>query len=536
MKILTSIVLFVLCICAGQSYAYAPPIGIPEPGFGVDAVAPSRPNPWASEVPGYYYVNYQTGTDSGRPYGTPSAPRQTIPDPIPAGGYVEVVGTYSHAPGGSTFIQGAGTSDSPTWVVGIAGSEPVFDKNTYLYGTYLFIDNIKSNGSSFNIRGNDYTAHHIMVRNSDLDSEGRIAVGMSGTSTTSIHDIIFYKNTIHDTSVNWNDGSGVDTDYHGIAPSNYVYNVWIIDNTFYNISGNAVQIGGATSGLDNVNHIYFGRNTVYKTRQSSVGIKKSSDVVISSNILYDTRTAYNGTGTNYCAGVSYQYAPRRLWILNNIISDADHGIKGGSGTSPVGDYVYILGNLIYNINSDASGDVTSGWDEGSAIRIVSAVNAYVIGNTIHNVDIGIETPTTNQNLHIENNIVSSVLYDHTRIEYSATANLGSFKNNLFYQDGTVSLKIGATKYTVATYPHGSGNIFANPVFVNTATDNYSIQSSSPAKGAGVLSDVYATFYSLYGIDISKDIAGTTRPQDGAWDIGAYEYTPPGTRYRLRIQE
>jgi hypothetical protein len=38
----------------------------------------------------------------------------------------------------------------------------------------------------------------------------------------------------------------------------------------------------------------------------------------------------------------------------------------------------------------------------------------------------------------------------------------------------------------------------------------------------MLSSVYATFQAKYGIDISKDRDGVSRPQGGAWDIGAYE--------------
>jgi hypothetical protein len=44
-------------------------------------------------------------------------------------------------------------------------------------------------------------------------------------------------------------------------------------------------------------------------------------------------------------------------------------------------------------------------------------------------------------------------------------------------------------------------------------------------GETTYTDVYAAFLGLYGIDIKKDIAGTTRPQQTTWDIGAYEYDP-----------
>jgi hypothetical protein len=305
--------------------------------------------------------------------------------------------------------------------------------------------------------------------------------------------------------------------------SNYIENIWILNNSFYNIGGNALQIGGANPQLETTNHIYVGENTISKTRQSSIGIKKSSDVIISKNNLSDTRETYNGTGSNFCAGISYQYAPQRLWLINNIIHDADHGIKSGSSTTPKGDYIYILGNVIYAISHPGSGDNTTGWDEGAAIRAHGVTHAYVIGNTIYDADIGIETPDGAQYLYIENNIVSEILYDHIRIEFVNTASSGSLLNNLFYQLTGETLKIGANKYTVATYPYGSGNINTNPLHVNTDLHNFRLQNNSPAIDTGIASTVYTTFYSTYGISIERDNDNITRPSGNKWDIGAYEY-------------
>ena len=51
-------------------------------------------------------------------------------------------------------------------------------------------------------------------------------------------------------------------------------------------------------------------------------------------------------------------------------------------------------------------------------------------------------------------------------------------------------------------------------------------SNSPAVGAASGDDtVFAAFESSFGLDIRKDIRGTTRPYGSAWDIGSYEYRP-----------
>lgn len=54
--------------------------------------------------------------------------------------------------------------------------------------------------------------------------------------------------------------------------------------------------------------------------------------------------------------------------------------------------------------------------------------------------------------------------------------------------------------------HGSSSL-------DLATANYRLSSSSPARDAGTSADAPAT-----------DILGTARPQNGVFDIGAYEYT------------
>ncbi len=531
-----SVTLIWFCIfilASTQSKAYDPPVGIPDPGFGIDEIRPERPSSWDTEVVGYYYINYQIGTDTGRVYGTPSEPRKTIPPSIPPGSYVELSGTYSY--GGTTkFFQAAGTAENPVWLVGAEGSKPIVPGNSYFYGTYFNVDNIIFLGSA-SIRGTDHIAHHIAIRNCDIGSGETAAMGIVGTVSTSIHDIVVYNCTIHDTSINWDSGDGADTDYHGIIPGNYAYNIWILNNIFYNIAGNAVQIGGANASVETLNHVYVGHNTISGTRQSSLGIKKSSDVVISENILSDTHEWYNGA-SNYCAGISYQYAPQRLWVLNNTVYNADHGIKSGSGTSPFGDYVYIIGNIIYDIHNPDLLNLNGGWATGSGIRAQGVQHIYVVNNTIYNADHGITTAQQNMNLHIENNIVSDIDYNHIIYDSISTANepYGIFKNNLIYQDsGNEVLRIASQTYPLAAYPYGSVNLAINPMFVDPINNDFHLKSSSFAKDSGIISEVYATFYGLYGIDIKKDLNGTTRPQGLDWDIGALEYIDGGATATIR---
>jgi len=77
----------------------------------------------------------------------------------------------------------------------------------------------------------------------------------------------------------------------------------------------------------------------------------------------------------------------------------------------------------------------------------------------------------------------------------------------------------------AAFPSFStGCIEANPLFVDAGNDDLSLWIGSPGIDAGTSSGMVETvfdlFASTYGIDIRKDIEGTTRTDP--WDNGAYE--------------
>ena len=68
----------------------------------------------------------------------------------------------------------------------------------------------------------------------------------------------------------------------------------------------------------------------------------------------------------------------------------------------------------------------------------------------------------------------------------------------------------------------SNNLVTDPKFVDEPSGNFKLQATSPAVNQGVVLAL-----------VPFDIAGTTRPQLGTHDMGAYEYgsgttdtTPP----------
>ena len=80
--------------------------------------------------------------------------------------------------------------------------------------------------------------------------------------------------------------------------------------------------------------------------------------------------------------------------------------------------------------------------------------------------------------------------------------------------GTESLDMDFTYcdfYNSFPTPSGTGNISADPKFVDAANGDYHLQSTSSCIDAGIATDAPGT-----------DYEGTVRPQGAAYDIGAYE--------------
>jgi len=145
---LTAVWVIGLMCCHVQGFSYDPPVGIPEPIIDVETPIPQKPSVWDHEIPGFYYIDYENGSDSTNTYGYPEHPRKTLPSTIPAGSYVEVHGIYRYAAAGAIWIHGEGSADEweanergPVWIVG-EDSASFSNLKTIVYGQNVYVDNI----------------------------------------------------------------------------------------------------------------------------------------------------------------------------------------------------------------------------------------------------------------------------------------------------------------------------------------------------------------------------------------------------------
>ncbi len=543
--------LVIICsivLSSATTWAYTPPIGIPDPSLSwggiqnpVDDSPPARPAPWTSEVAGYYYIDYGTGSDSGRTYGSPTAPRKTIPRPVPAGSYVELHGTYSYVSGGKVFFQGNGTSGrwsanatGPVWIVGQTGSEPTITGAALVYGSYVYLYNLKFSGTTLgpvlqvSSTSAGYAADHIAIRNCDVQGTSTSADGVAVVANSGSHvtQMLIYNNRVRNHGPTYD----VDQDSHMIDIASYVDNIWILNNALDNSSGAGIQLGPYAPGPT---FVYIGKNLVNNSRQSGIGTKYATDVIVSENIVHDVQDRCVGADTSPSKGLHAQYSPNRLWWINNNVYNCRYGIRVASTNSGQGE-VYAIGNIIHNIDIPPSvcfgyPTGTNTWDM-AAIHFHGAVTKWAVNNTIYNVSSGIHDSSTTSGGNFYNNIISRVTHVNGYALYTETTTNTQVDYSL-YDDIAGSMFRwggGGTKYTtLAGFSSGTGknthSITGNPLFTNAAGNIFSLTPSSPAIDHGTVASIYQTFLSRYGISISKDNSNTAKPQGVALDIGAYEF-------------
>lgn len=517
--------------------AWTAPIGIPTPDWGatignpIDYVCTLRPSPWTSEIAGCYYVDYATGTDSGRTYGYPGWPRQTVPTTLAAGSYVELAGAVNYNQ--TRDILCNGTSAAPVWIrANSYSSKAVIRREWTLRGSYAIVENLETSedgttpGVILVYDGASVASDHFCIRNCDIHgfpetSTRNAGIAVSNYNAHGCNYCVFYNLEVHDNG-DWDYVGEEDQDVHGIYVARYCHHIWIVDCTMYHNSGDGMQINPTVgSAINDTNHVYVGRCTSHDNYQTGFWVKYAEDVIFSEC------TAYNHTLSAVSSGAGFgcQYDNSYIWWVNCRIYDCGRGIHPASNSDmPGAHYMFVIGNRIHNIHAATDSYGYGGW--GGTNR-----NSYVINNTFYDCDNGIDT-TNEAYVYVENNIFSTI--DAAGFHVSVVGgNLASntVKNNVVYQPaGSGRFFWGSTTYTtLAGFQSGTGKgescTESDPLLVAPGSDDFRIGVSSPAKDTGLVATVYQTFYDRYGLSIAKDWLGTSRPYNGTWDMGAHEYEP-----------
>ncbi|PYU92591.1 MAG: hypothetical protein DMG25_11805, partial [Acidobacteria bacterium] len=308
--------------------------------------------------------------------------------------------------------------------------------------------------------------------------------------------------------------------------------------------GSTVHVApGTYSGQFNTNS--SGTSSAYITYVSDTKwgakIAGGSSSTWSNYGAYVTIQGFDVTGPTGCCNAIYTAGNATQIIGNNV-----HSVQNSNGCSStggggivvdstnaqvIGNYAhdngpssacnYIHGIYIANSSNPGSGAYVannisfrnSGW----GIQLWhSATQETLVNNTIFNnltggivVGAGSGSGVTDDNTVVSNNIVyNNPGTDGGIVEEGSTGTHNTYTDNLVF--GNTPVNISLQNGLTAT-----GTVSANPLFVNfsgTTTGDYHLQSSSPAIDVGTSTSAPTTDYD-----------GNTRPQGGAWDIGAYEY-------------
>jgi hypothetical protein len=217
------------------------------------------------------------------------------------------------------------------------------------------------------------------------------------------------------------------------------------------------------------------------------------------------------------------------------VYNCEYGFFSASANGRTGGDIYMIGNIIYNLSTNRTDSGIWGYRVGIELTDDENATKYVLNNIIFGARGGIFNTRGTGSLAIVNNIIAGMDGEHIWIDSSVRASKSSINNTLF--DETAKIKWGDSidrniSSMQSTFGECIDCIESDPLFVDSANNDYHLQSASPAidtgTSSGVVQQVFDTFQTLYGIDIRNDIEGN--PRIGTWDIGAYEGSPSNLNY------
>ena len=233
----------------------------------------------------------------------------------------------------------------------------------------------------------------------------------------------------------------------------------------------AILFSHCTNGL-------FENNEVYHGGRNAVNFESDTDMTIQYNYIHDN-SAHNGINLfPKTSETQIEYSGNN--IKYNVISGCTHGIYSRYQTNNE-----ISNNIIHdNLNNG----IYLENDELDPHNF--AAHTLIANNTITG---------NGQNGILDGN-----------------ATFLTIKNNIIYNNASYSIYIRSSVNSNNTVSH---NLTSNPSFTDASKNDFTLQSGSAAIDAGT---------DLSPSGITDDIAGVSRPQGNAYDIGAYEYTSGNT--------
>ena len=523
---------------------YPMPIGIPDPGFGIDENPPADPPSWPSaETAGFYYIDSDhPSCSNANSYGYPATPRCTIPSSGASIGtgakMVLASSTQPYTLRNSSWqqINFNGSPGNTSWLVGDerGPDKPVINLHANragpgqgtqlrLTGSNLRIAGVIFDGATIRHMGGG--ADNVVVRHSEFKNfpstrGGGTTVGLS----TQGSNVLAFNVYVHDNGIVESTGLSVERDIHAFVGSNQ-NGYWILDIRCDENAGDCVQLTNNNTSAN----VYVGRMVAHSEGENCIDIKDFNRVVVSESDCWDLRTvAYGNSGGNaqnfYVndEGVQQNY----VYFLNNRSWDTA-GVNYGAAN--IGGRVYFVGN--YSFASPAGDGLNLSIGRGSR---------YVYFNTFSNNERGIYHFGSGSALDrfIVANVVDGASLYQTRLQ-SVTSVIDTLDYN-FYTDSMGDFVSGGSTpsiYSGLSAFQAAFNSFAQnsaegvtPGFTNKGIYDFRLNAGSAlidAIPAGFMSSqpLFTDLSNDLGITTLTDINGTARPQGSGYDAGAFSNIP-----------
>lgn len=343
-------------------------------------------------------------------------------------------------------------------------------------------------------------------------SVGSGAVRVGGQTGMLIHDnVITQPDRTGGTGAN---GYGVKYCGGGYNRGLKIYNNTI---TVFPFAGTgfdfAIELWNVRGGTEIYNNTIQGVIDVCNWANSNVGYGFSVKI-------YNNTIGFNALGAQREVGITFEGVFDQVYIYNNRIKNVAIALLFNDGmVDGVTDTQSNI-NVYYNLITGIGRSGVS--NNGLGIYFttdLNLANVSILNNTIYAGVSGVplngfrflQTGTCS-NLAIKNNIVQGFPQPPIYFEACTVAS-ATIQNNLLYGNGYSNVAHYYYNSATITSLTETGNVVANPLFVNAGTD-FNLQAASPAKNAGL------------SVSLTSDFAGN--PISGLHDIGAYEYQPAVT--------
>lgn len=258
----------------------------------------------------------------------------------------------------------------------------------------------------------------------------------------------------------------------------------------------ATNMSYGVSGWGGANHIRI-QNGQIKNAKASGAILASGNGLSSDYFEFINMKVHHNGSSRLDHGI-YIATSNNLVERCEIYSNTGYGVHVfiSASTGEKANRNIIRQSIIRD--NSTSGDATS-----AGIILSSGYGNLAYNNIILNNPYGIQIGYDASSTKVYNNTIYANKYFGIDISSSSTST--TVRNNILYQNGGTISNTGSD--TVQ-----SNNMTGNPLFVDAAAANFSLQPGSPAIDTGVPVN-----------EVTNDFSGISRPQGVTYDIGAYEY-------------